>query len=137
MSAKHKKRAPKTSRRVLTRAEMSVTREIRYIIERAQALDRRMVTFGPLLFFSTETGDVWLLDPGDGLSLCLAREGEPLPIQITETATSFGIGWNSGYRIENDLFIQSLPGGRDIVFFGYPTREIESQWREHTEKRWG
>jgi len=48
----------------------------------------------------------------------------------------FGIGWNSGYRIENDPFIQSLPEGREIAFLGYPTREIERQWREQTKKRW-
>lgn len=42
-------------------------------------------TLGPLLFFSTETGDAWVLDPADHLALCLARDGEPLPANIIET----------------------------------------------------
>jgi hypothetical protein len=35
------------------------------------------VTVGPLVLFSTETGDAWLLDPADHLAARLARDGVP------------------------------------------------------------
>jgi hypothetical protein len=34
-----------------------------------------------------------LLDPADRLAARLAREGDPEPIYIEETDTSFAIGW--------------------------------------------
>src|SRR5436190_24003172 len=39
--------------------------EVRYIQRRAADHDGRIVTIGQLVLFSTETGDAWLLDPGD------------------------------------------------------------------------
>ena len=36
--------------------------EVRYIQRRAADHDGRVVTVGPLVLFSTETGDAWLLD---------------------------------------------------------------------------
>jgi hypothetical protein len=37
--------------------------EVHYIQSRAAQYDSRIVTIGPLLLFSTETGDAWMLDP--------------------------------------------------------------------------
>jgi len=53
----------------------------------------RIATLGQLIFFSTETGDGWLLDPEDGLAAPLARDGDPEPIHIEETDASFSIEW--------------------------------------------
>jgi hypothetical protein len=51
--------------------------EVRYILRRAAAHDGRVVTIGPLVLFSTEAGDAWLLDPSDQLAARLARDGTP------------------------------------------------------------
>ena len=50
--------------------------------------DGRFVTVGPLILFSTDTGDAWLLDPADHLAARLARDGDPEPIYFEETATN-------------------------------------------------
>jgi len=42
--------------------------EIRYIQEKAADHTLRMVTFGQLILFSTETGDAWLLEVTDKLA---------------------------------------------------------------------
>ena len=52
-----------------------------------------MVTIGQLILFSTETGDARLLDVTDKLAARLARDGDPEPIHLEETDTSFAIGW--------------------------------------------
>ena len=76
-----------------------------------------------LLFFSTETGDAWMLDPEDGLALCLARAGSRLAVRIVETATRFVIEWNASYRFERDAFVVMDGSGQRIIL-GYPIREL-------------
>jgi hypothetical protein len=125
---KRKKRtissAPRTQRQMLDREQMSITDEANYIISRAQDNDARVVTIGPLILFSTETGDGWMLDPEDGLALCLARVGEAQPFTITETSANFSIEWKASYQIDGDVFIVTEGAGRTRSILGYPTAEI-------------
>ena len=44
-------------------------------------------------------------DPSDQLAARLARDGDPEPIHIDETDTTFAIGWKGLYRIEGPAFI--------------------------------
>ena len=99
--------------------------EIRYIQEKAAEHDLRMVTIGQLILFSTETGDAWLLDVTDKLAARLARDGDPEPIHLEETDTSFAIGWKGQYRIEGPAFVYSdRETGRVTTILGYPTNKI-------------
>jgi len=68
---------------------------------------RRSNTFvpGPLVLFSTETGDAWLLDPADHLAARVARDGTPEHIHFEETDTNFAIGWKGNYQIDGDAFV--------------------------------
>ena len=52
---------------------------------RAAVRDGRLVTVGPLVLFSTETGDAWLLDPADNLAARVARDGDPEDVYFEET----------------------------------------------------
>jgi len=76
--------------------------EVRYIQNKAAEHDGRLVTLGQLILFSTDTGDAWLLDVTDQLAVRLARDGDPEPIHLEETDTSFAIGWRGRYHIEGD-----------------------------------
>jgi len=73
------------------REQISITGEANHIIGRARNHDARVVTLGPLVFFSTETGDAWMLDPKDSLAICLVQGGEAQPFTITETATDWKV----------------------------------------------
>ena len=95
-------------------------REVDYIVGRAAESDARVVTLAQLVFFSTETGDAWLLDPEDHLALCLARDGSRLPVQIVETATRFALEWTAWYSFEGDAFIVTDGSGVRAIL-GYPT----------------
>ncbi len=79
--------------------------EIRYIQAKAADHDGRIVAIGQLILFSTDTGDAWLLDVADQLAVRLARDGDPEPLHLEESATSFAIGWKGRYRIEGSAFI--------------------------------
>ena len=86
------------------------------------------MTVGPLAFFSTDTGDAWLLEPQDHLAVQLARDGDPEDIYFEETDTSFAIGWKGNYRIDGDAFVYIDQDSRRIVaILGYPTRRI-AEW---------
>jgi len=99
--------------------------EVRYIQRRASQYDSRIVTFGPLLLFSTETGDAWLLDPSDQLAAPIARDGDPLPVHIGETDTNFAVGWTGAYRINGATFgYLDKDSGNVRTILGYPTRRI-------------
>jgi hypothetical protein len=119
-----KRRKPRTSQQVLSREQINISREAGYILHRAQDLQARLVTLGALILFSTETGDAWMLDPQDGLALCLARAGDPQPFTITETATRFAIEWNAHYRIEGAVFTVAEQSGQVRSILGYPTQAI-------------
>jgi len=99
--------------------------EIRYIQDKAAEHDLRIVTIGQFILFSTETGDAWLLDVTDKLAARLARDGDPEPIHLKETDTSFVIGWKGHYHIEGPAFIYSdRDTGRVTTIIGYPTKKI-------------
>jgi len=113
-----------TRKQQLSREQINIKREVEYIVRRAAERDARVVTLGPLVFFSTETGDAWLLDPSDYLALCLARDGDPRPVNITESEGAFAIDWEMTYQISGDRFIVADPSGQVRTILGYPIREI-------------
>jgi hypothetical protein len=115
--------------RVVNRGLVNITREAEYIIKRAQACDSRVVGLGPLVFFSSQTGDAWVLDPADSLALCLVRDGERQAFSILETGATFRIAWAAQYRIDGEMFTVSMEDGRVRTILGYPTSEIENTIR--------
>lgn len=104
--------------------KVSITREADYIITRAMAGDARVVSLQPLVFFSTGTGDAWVLDAEDNLALPLAAAGTRLPFEITETPERFAIEWAGTFRLEGEEMLFSDKTGRFRAIIGYPIREI-------------
>jgi len=105
--------------------DFRLAEEIEYIQSRAAEHDGRLVTVGPLVLFSTETGDAWLLDPADHLAARIARDGDPEEIHFEETETSFAIGWKGNYHIDGDAFIFiDRDTARITTVLGYPTRRL-------------
>lgn len=119
--AKHKHK-----HKVVSRVEPNINGEADYIISKAQIHASRIVRLGPLVFFSTHTGDAWILDPEDNLALCLARGGDRQAFSILETQTDFQIAWEAEYHIDGEAFTLYTNDGRAKTILGYPTREIES-----------
>jgi hypothetical protein len=99
--------------------------DVGYIQNKAAEHDGRVVTLGQLILFSTDTGDAWLLDVTDQLAVRLARDGDPEPIHLEETDTSFAIGWKGRYHIEGPAFIYTdRDTGRVTTVLGDPTQTI-------------
>ena len=109
----------------INRKDFLLAEEIEYIRSRAAKHDGRLVTVGPLVLFSTETGDAWLLDPADSLAARVARDGDPEDIHFEETDTNFAIGWKGNYQIDGDAFVFiDRDTARFTTILGYPTRRL-------------
>jgi hypothetical protein len=107
----------------LPRESFQLAEEIRSIQHRAAEHDGRIVSIGPLVLFSTKTGDAWILDPADQLAARLASDGDPLPVYIEETNTNYAIGWQGRYLIDGEAFVyEDNESRRLIAIRGYPIR---------------
>jgi hypothetical protein len=126
VSRKTLKRRP--GRQIVEGKNFRLADEVRYIQRRAAEHDCRVVTFGQLVLFSTDSGDAWLLDPSDQLAARLARDGDPERIYMEESASNFAIGWKGHYRFEGQAFIYTdNESGRVSTVLGYPTERIARQ----------
>lgn len=117
-------------KRTVRRDSIRVMGEAEYIIRKAQERGARIVTLGNIAFFSTETGDAWMLDPEDSLALCLARDGVKQDYTILESDSSFQIKWNAQYEIHGNMFIVATADGRISTFMDYPTEQIVRSLQE-------
>src|ERR1700760_4824058 len=116
---------PGLGKRMVDGKSSRLAGEVRYIQRRAADHTGRVISIGQLILFPTETGDAWLLDPSDALAARLARDGDPEPIHIEETDTTFAIGWKGRYRIEGAAFIYvDQDSGRVMTTLGYPTHKL-------------
>lgn len=99
--------------------------EVRHIQDRAAEHHGRIVSIGPLVLFSTDMGDAWILEPADPLASKLASDGDALSVHIEESQTTFAIEWQGHYRIEGDTFVYEDNKARRLVaILGYPTKHI-------------
>jgi len=100
--------------------------EAEYIIRKAQEQISCVVTRGALCYFSTLTGDAWMLDPEDAFALCLAIDGDRQNFRILETDSTSAVEWQAKYSFDGDTFIVVEPSGRMRQIFGYPAKEIQN-----------
>ena len=120
-----RKLKPRAARRWLNGRSFRLADEVRSIQHRAAEHDGRVVSIGPVVLFSTASGDAWVLDPADHLATRLARDGDPLPVHIEDTDTTFTIDWQGQYRIEGDAFVYAdSASGRVFTILGYPTTHL-------------
>jgi hypothetical protein len=104
--------------------QMNVSREAATVLACAAAQEARVISLGPLLFFSSETGDAWVLEPADRLARCLGRAGVALPTGIVETPDTFSIEWQATYALDGEVFIVAEGDGRVTTIVGYPVDAI-------------
>jgi hypothetical protein len=99
--------------------------ELDYVRARAALRDSRLVTLGEWLLFSAESGDAWLLDTSDQFAAMIAKDGEPVTIDVNVSGSKIAIAWTGRYRIDGMVFIYiELKTGHITPIKGYPTQQI-------------
>ena len=123
MTQRKHQRGP--SKQWLPQESFRLAEELRSIQNRAAEHQGRIISIGPLVLFSTQTGDAWILDPADQLATRLAYGGDSLPVHIEETNTNYAIGWQGCYRIDGDAFIyEDTESQRLSAIRGYPIQQL-------------
>ncbi|MBI9036779.1 MAG: hypothetical protein JEY97_01485 [Bacteroidales bacterium] len=61
---------------------IEIQKEIEQIISKAQKHIGHIVRLNELILFSTMTGDAWILDTDDNLSICLVKAGDKQKYKI-------------------------------------------------------
>jgi len=123
MTVTHQDNPREVASKQVPQKRLLITKEIRHIQQRAAEHNGRIVNIGPLVLFSTQTGDAWILDPADQLAARLAYGGDSIELYVEETDTKYAIGWQGSYRIENDTFVyEDNNTGRHIAIRGYPAK---------------
>jgi hypothetical protein len=114
-----------SDRRWIESKDVRLADEIRYIQQRAAERDTRIVTIGPLLLFSAESGDAWVLDPADRLATRLADAGHPATRPRRGDRRELSVGWQGRYEIIGSAFVfTDNESGRVTTILEYPTRQI-------------
>ena len=119
------KQTSQTEVRELGPGEPNFTAEAKRIQNLALSGQCHVIRLGEIVFFSTRTGDAWMLDSEDHYAVCLARDYEFRPIPITESAERMAVEWNADYEIQGSAFTVSDRKGNERTILGYPTAEIE------------
>ena len=119
-----KRRKDRLQTREIRSQEVSITGEAEYIVAQAMAEDARIVSLPPLVFFSTATGDAWMLDADDSVAVQLVAAKTRRPFTIRETPERFAIEWPGSFRIDRDTMIFTDKGGRVRTIAGYPSQQI-------------
>lgn len=82
-----------------------------------------MNSLGNFIFFSTASGEGWMLDHRRNLALRLAEDGEALDYTILESKERFQVEWKERFRLEDDKFIASFKD-KETVFTDYPVEAL-------------
>ena len=122
--------APGFQASLIDASELSIVKEIDYIIRCAQEGDARIVSVRGLLLFCVAEGDAWMLDVEDDLALCLAEGCERQEFNVRENETQFFIEWTSNFEIRDGLFIVIYPDGRVSMRPEYPAADIQERIRK-------
>jgi len=103
--------------------------EVDSVCKRASNGDSRVIGFGKLILFSTQTGDAWMLDWEDELAICLMKDRAQQPFEFRETEHQFAIQWQGRYHLAAGLFayIDNQTPTHARVIGGYPTEAIRQR----------
>lgn len=115
--------------RIVYRDLDCIIRDAEYIIDKAREQDARIVSHTELFFFSTGSGDAWLLDIDDELATCLALGGIKQDYSITKASDRFRIEWDGTYKMRGDTFVVTAWDGTTLSITGYPLDQIDEHIR--------
>lgn len=98
----------------------------------ADAVSRKTVIreLGVFFFYSTATGDAWVMEMTDCDCVQVAKDGVALEIPIDENPDTIEINWSHMYAVENkQLRITAYADKSVAVLADAPTRELNAAMR--------
>jgi hypothetical protein len=123
----------------LRSSEQTLKLSLMHEIELAQqaAAEKRpsFREMGVFLFFSTATGDAWLLEMTESDGVQVAREGVALPPPIDQNPETIEVEWSHTFAIHNrEMTITSYADHSTQALTGCPTAEISAAMKRIRKK---
>jgi len=100
-------------------------------IERIQAAAKEKKTIlrelGVFLFFSDASGDAWLLEVTESDAVQVAKDGEPLQVELDEDTELIEINWSHTFQIRDKrLFLSAYSDQQESSLPLAPTQQINA-----------
>lgn len=103
--------------------DMNINEMVKDMINSAINGEEKIESLGNFIFFSTHSGEAWMLDHRESLALRLADGYEPLSYTIMETDKQFYVEWKEKFDIVDGTFI-AINNGKQSMFFDYPVVKL-------------
>lgn len=106
---------------------ISLLGEIEKIQAAAAEKQRVLRELGVFIFFSDLSGDAWVLEVTDSDAVQVAREGEPVKIELNENPEIIEINWSHTYTLRNKrLFLTAYADKQEVELARAPTQQINA-----------
>ena len=84
-------------------------------------------TLGVFVFFSTESGDGWLLEITEMDAVQVAAAGKKLEIELDENSETIEVNWSHKFDIKNKQFVlTAYKDNAETVVEDYPSHAIHA-----------
>jgi len=113
-----------------TEQQQQPTLSLRTEVEKTQqaAVDKKnsLYTLGVFIFFTTDSGDGWLLEISQMDALQVARNGKKIDVEIEENSETIEINWTHKFSIkDNKLFqVKDYKTKKTATYGDYPANRI-------------
>lgn len=105
--------------------KLSLQSEVGKIQDAAAERKNSLYTFGVFVFFSTDTGDGWLLEISEMDALQVAKEGKAIEVEIKEGEETIEVNWSHKFSVKNNLFqVKDYKSKESTSYPDYPGNRI-------------
>lgn len=105
--------------------QLSLHSEVEKVQKAAAERRNSLYTLGVFIFFTTDTGDGWLLEISEMDALQVAREGQTLEVEIDENEETIEVNWSHKFSMKNNVFqVTDYKSKKSASYPDYPGNRI-------------
>lgn len=105
--------------------QLSLNSEVEKIQKAAVERKNSLYTLGVFVFFSTDSGDGWLLEVSEMDALQVAKDGEAINVEIEEKEETIEVNWSHKFSVKNKLFqVKDYKSKKSTSYPNYPGNRI-------------
>ena len=104
---------------------LSLGNEVAKIQKAATEKKYGLYTLGVFVFFTTDTGDGWLLEISEMDALQVAKDGKKIEVEIEENEDTIEINWSHKFSVKDNVFkVTDYKTKETTTFDHYPGNRL-------------
>ena len=105
--------------------QLSLNSEVKKIQKKAAERKNSLTNFGVFVFFTTDSGDGWLLEISEMDALQIAKDGKAIDVEIEEKEETIEINWSHKFSVKNKIFeVKDYKTKESVSYPDYPANRI-------------